>query len=93
MFHVGQLVVCVDDSPCDHHLEIAPLRHGYIYTIRSTYDYGAGGIGVRIAEFCLPVWDGMEETWRMERFRPVEENRLSIFRKMLAPAPRKEEVA
>lgn len=96
MFHVGQKVVCVDDSGlpglpyaavrgfASDALEIthvATLTRGAQYTIRDIIKKG-----VRLAEVVneigICIYDGvMEPTYKVERFRPVTD--ISVFTAML----------
>jgi hypothetical protein len=101
MFHVGQLVVCVDDilsNVVSPHLGSPPgklLEKGRIYTVRKV------GPAIRFIDYRTrkfvhdtPVW--LEEVVRSQgkwhdepfggvRFRPVDERKIEIFTKMLAP--------
>lgn len=93
-FHVGQLVVCVDDAPnCFGHE--TRVRRGYVYTIQqiipelapwrvTEWSEGVLLIEVQPREEC--------EGFAAKRFRPVDDNRLAIFRKALTSAPKHEEV-
>lgn len=83
-FHVGQLVVCVDDRPrrgsVVYHLPV-PLRRGTVYTIIDTGVSNKGAPIVRIAE-ALPHKGS--SGFFADRFRPVDETRLEVFRKIAA---------
>ena len=89
MFHVGQLVVCVDDSPgwtC-HTRRVA---RGTIYTIGDihapTRRYPAG---VQLVEVPPPH----PGAWlSAARFSPVDDARLAIFRKALVSAGKPEPI-
>lgn len=87
MFHVGQLVVCVDDSPG----RLSGERHftrGNIYTISATAPATRRHpAGVRVEESPSPSVTSWVDA---ARFRPVDEARLTVFRKLLAPVPSKE---
>ena len=99
MFHVGQLVVCVDDSnvPSDWHIkgihysyELDGLTKGVIYTIRDVYICTMHHKEVvRLVEITRDHHElyGGETPYAAYRFRPVVETRLDVFRKMLAPVP------
>ena len=89
MFHVGQLVVCVDDVPIPGYSpEMHGLTKGIIYTVRG---FGIGRCFndkcVYLKEIIRPIKDGHEAPFSMWRFRPVVETRLDVFREMLAPVP------
>ena len=75
MFHVGQNVVCVDDSlPANKWHCAHPLIKGQVYTIHSL----TNGIG------CVDI-DGSGRAWQNWRFRSIIERKtdISIFHKML----------
>jgi hypothetical protein len=101
MFHVGQLVVCVNDAVSNViflDLDTLPgklLEKGRIYTVRKV---GPPKKFLHYAtrEFVndTPVW--LEEVVRSQgewhdepfgsvRFRPVDERKIEIFTKMLEP--------
>ncbi len=89
MFHVGQLVECVDDGR-----DRAPesnLSKGTIYTVTD----------VRGGDF--RHWGTIEVLWLAEVyppsgycgfagpcFRPLTDSRIAVFRQMLSPVPSKE---
>ncbi len=92
MFHVGQRVVCVDDSP-DWVYGKTFLTLNAVYTIADLSPYRrftiAGGrsresVGVRVAEIDISNFGAW---WAPERFRPVVERKtdISIFTEMLTP--------
>lgn len=91
-FHVGQLVVCVAPP-----VRLTAMRQqpkiGTVYTVR---DNGWGEPDeptIRLVELISEPrhyrqgWG--EHAYVAARFRPVDEARLSIFRKLLAPLPQK----
>lgn len=86
-FHVGQLVVCVDDAPLNP-LRISAredgLRRGAVYTVRDTLTF-RGEACVRLAEIVRPIRsdDDFETPMLARRFRPVDEKRIEVFRKAL----------
>ena len=90
-FHVGQLVVCVDDAPCQLSGVIALVR-GRIYAIRGLYHVSdqTGLLLAGVPRFPPDNPDGSERAWVSTRFRPLDESRLSIFREMLVTPPTKE---
>ncbi len=101
MFHVGQLVVCVDDT--SSHLVFfdadAPsgklLEKGRIYTVRKVDSLKK----FRHHTTCkfvsdTPVWleevvrtqgEWHDEPFGARRFRPVDESKIEIFTKTLEP--------
>lgn len=92
MFHVGQKVVCVDDSPgAFSKCRLLALKQ--IYTVTAYIPRGIGAVspteigivdGVKLAE----VDTGPDFQWFLaSRFRPVKETDISIFTAMLAPKP------
>ena len=89
MFHVGQLVVCVNDTYPTNHLlgEIYPVR-GVVYTIREL-PYRNNLHGLLLVEIVneprLYSDAFAEKAFDIRRFRPVVETRLDVFREMLAP--------
>lgn len=77
-FHVGQRVVCVDDSDVDDTgttTGIQYLRRGRLYTVARTYVLSSGP-GVQ--EIDRPY---SYERFRAERFRPAVERKedISVF--------------
>lgn len=97
MFHVGQLVECVNGEPASeggYGDETYPQK-GSIYTIRDIYTCRVWGITkVRLHELVQEARrysDGIYEPgFGADRFRPLSESRLAIFRQMLAPTPEHE---
>ena len=100
MFHVGQLVVCVDDSRVcppvagrSYYGDLDGLIKGKIYTVRWCGQYmhtnGLEFIAVRLVEIIRPKLTGgdVECPYAAARFRPVVETSLDVFREMLAPVP------
>jgi hypothetical protein len=96
MFHVGQLVVCVDDSmargaspfPGAH-----MARRGTIYTVRAIISFPIRDVFLFEElnnEHLVPEYFGAEPGFATERFRPLSDSRLAIFRQMLAPIPEHE---
>ena len=91
MFHVGQLVVCVDDVPVPGYFSfMGGLKKGKIYTIRgfATHEHELV-YGVYLEEIFRPILAGdtYEAPFYTTRFRPVAETSLDVFREMLAPVP------
>lgn len=87
-FHVGQKVVCVDDSPPRSGLTFKahPVK-GRVYTIAAIGSMD-GEPAVDLVELgklgaCLQYPD-----WLASRFRPVKETDISIFTSMLVPTPK-----
>ena len=81
MFHVGQKVVCVDDSPNPETQKYMPCRprKGQIYTIRGILiQPHIKGYGIYLEELLNPsiIWEDLEErewAYKPARFRPVTE--------------------
>ena len=82
-FHLGQKVVCVDDSVNPETVEYTPMRprKGQIYTIRGflVQDH-IPGVGIYLEELVNPsiIWaDQDEKEWpfKPERFRPLVEDK------------------
>lgn len=98
MFHVGQLVVCVDAgdhslyAPQGYNCASGPgvLAKGRVYTIRAAFS----AKGVRcvllneIVRAKHPYWKG-EPPYAAARFRPVQDSALDIFRSVLADVPKR----
>jgi hypothetical protein len=83
-FHVGQRVVCVDDSDVDDTgttTGIKYLRRGRLYTVARTYVLSSGP-GVNLREIDGPY---SYEGFRAERFRPATEHKedISVFTREL----------
>lgn len=86
----GDLVVCVDAQP--NKTEMDGLKSGAVYTLREVNRFchtDGSNNGVWLQEIVRPSFRGVEIAYFAHRFRPVDENRLAIFREALAPAPRK----
>ena len=98
MFHVGQLVVCVDDSPTGRvwrdgyeTFVRTGLQKGQVYTVRAVGDID---IVVPVPRKRLCLWleeliatDGLVEDCglRVSRFRPVTKRNEEIIASMLIP--------
>ncbi len=84
MFHVGQKVVCIDDTRREFGLREWDnrLRRGIIYTIR-----WVGKYGVKLVEINRRTRHVSDTYYFADRFRPVIERKtdISIFTAMLAP--------
>ena len=88
-FHVGQRVVCVDDSDVDDtgaNTGIRYLRRGRLYTVTRTYVLSSGP-GVNLQEIDRPY---SYEGFRAERFRPAIEHEedISVFTRELETTSR-----
>lgn len=102
-FRVGQLVVCVDDKPHDGWVlysgrtwqkpGLDGLKSGVVYTIRGLGVAETGYDHLWLEEIVRVGGEpsDAEPGYRAERFRPVVENRLKIFRSMLVNIPNLEE--
>jgi hypothetical protein len=95
MFHVGQRVVCVSAPKRPIAGLIDPVT-GCVYTVRGidpirlpterTY-------GIYLEEIhnsLHPIWE-VEYSFYADRFRPVKDTSIEVFRSLLSPIP--EEVA
>ena len=92
-FHVGQHVVCVDDRRSHFTGKPLALVRGTVYTIRRYYSKPVNDWGVLLHEIVStadPFPDGTERGFRADRFRPLDESRLTVFRQMLVTPPSKE---
>lgn len=90
-FHVGQKVVCINDTPWNSPL-LGTLRRGCIYTIR--------WIGIHLGQPCVKVDEILrpcgldispdDTPFLSRRFRPLIERKtdISIFTAMLNPSKR-----
>lgn len=94
-FEVGQRVVCIADRPTNDDGLPNFVVKGHIYTIRGVGTF-KGNHGVWLEELANPKtkgsWGCRERGFGVGRFRPVNESRLDIFRKLLVEPP-KETVA
>lgn len=93
-FHVGQKVVCIDDSPC--YGWPCPLRLRQVYTVKSVQHVFGRYKGVRGWFDTVSVheangltaggWEH-QDGFAAQRFRPVVERKtdISIFQAMLEP--------
>ncbi len=95
-FRIGQMVVCVDDKNRSGYWAAASvLTKGRIYTIRgfdlSPQPGGPQPPGIYLEEITMPQvpWCGtmVELSFLHDRFRPVKETSIEIFRKLIAPIP------
>ena len=78
-FHVGQKVVCVDDS-VGQLTRQRELVKGSIYTVRSLPPWSNG---LYLQEIVLPkadfgAWEGHEISFFSTRFRPIVERKTDI---------------
>lgn len=97
MFHVGQMVVCVDAAPEGERLfkdfEIRPVK-GCVYTIRALESVETDVICL-LEEIVNPILlyeDGADEMlFRVSRFRPVRNTSIDVFTAILNKAPEKVE--
>lgn len=106
-FKPGMRVVCVSDEWMPGFKEQEQLRHGSafpvkgrVYTLRDVIiSEDTGELLVRLVEIVNPpvviLWDGTigEPLWGAFRFRPLDENRLDVFRDLLVDLPKEEELA
>lgn len=98
MFHIGQLVVCIDDShnPNRLHLshdETIPTK-GMIYTIRGFLETPSG-VGVYLEEIInkpkMYAQGMLEVAFRQERFRPIQKTSIEVFTAILNKTPAMED--
>lgn len=94
-FHVGQLVVCVDDKPKGGYPDEPWPVVGRIYTVRALRwsDWYSAEQVLLVEIVCSPRLynDGTYEAgYNATRFRPLDESRLTVFRQMLVSPPTKE---
>jgi hypothetical protein len=82
MFQVGQMVVCVDDSPGKIGHGPCHLIKNNVYTIAGFYDTVQGPLGIAIEEVD-PT--GEKCLYDRRRFRPARKTDISVFQKFLAP--------
>lgn len=95
-FHVGQKVVCINDTFKNVSIDQL-IRKGQIYTVRwvGMYSHYVDGefLGIKLEEIHRGDDDGPEGygaadmPYRASRFRPLVEDKISMFRKLLAPKP------
>jgi hypothetical protein len=95
-FYVGQKVVCIDDKFKNVSIDQI-IRKGQIYTIRwvGMYKHYVDGefLGIKVEEIHRGDDDGPEGygaadmPYRATRFRPLVKDKISAFRKLLAPNP------
>lgn len=93
-FHVGQRVVCIKEGGWSHAEpgERHPQK-GEVLTIRNI-DLCPDGTFLQFAEIVNPQtrvdFDGLpaEAQYWSERFRPIDERRLDIFRALLVSPPK-----
>lgn len=86
-FHVGQLVVCVDDSPC-RLIGKKDLVRGKVYTIEGfDPETGTGVYLVGLPGEIVPPWKH-PLGWRHTRFRPLDPKRIEVFTDLLANPPK-----
>lgn len=99
MFHVGQKVVCINGDFSARKLETIrlfttdlPLK-GQVYTVVGVLEHD-GIPALELAEFppapVEPIGDFVF-VWRMDRFRPVKETSIEVFRSLLNPVPELED--
>jgi hypothetical protein len=86
MFYVGQKVVCVDDGCVNEWLTKAGI---YVVRWVGVYDFDEwpmyrGAPSIRVAQIIRPCGDA---PFLSERFRPVVNTDISIFKRMLVNPP------
>lgn len=92
-FHVGQKVVCVDDSPhpSPNFCGIKHLKKNSIYTVRGFGYYPVtGSHGLYVEELILPIHypSGLEYAYAPRQFRPLRTTSIEVFQQMLVNPPK-----
>lgn len=95
MFHVGQLVKCVEAFESRSAVPVAMPQKGTVYTVREIEiaDGGnhPGDPFLRLVEIINDPWPcrgrSVEPAFWYARFRPIDDTRLEIFRKALRSVP------
>jgi hypothetical protein len=98
MFHVGQLVVCIkgpDEKAIRHWSALNPVwpAKGQVLTIRSIFEW-CGLTLLRFQELyntspaLVERALGEEPGYNCEHFRPLDDNRIAIFRQLLVTPPK-----
>lgn len=82
-FRPGQLVCCINDDPCPDCGAVDQATRGRIYTVSRIHPLGY----ISLEEISPPA---PHDCWLPERFRPLDESRLTVFRQMLVSPPKKE---
>lgn len=99
MFHVGQMVVCVDDSPSRFRIFGRDwvvqdlLLKGNIYTIRGvdTFPFNTGpSLGLWLEEVVRETAHAPDGPFGAARFRPVRQTSIEQFTSILNQAPQRE---
>lgn len=89
MFHIGQLVVCINTEKFGCGAQTFPVK-GRVYTVRELFTYN-GEPHVHLNEIVNPPDDfpaGYGEPWfNAKRFRPVDDKRIEVFRR-IATSPK-----
>jgi len=84
-FHVGQMVVCVNNSPSEF-WSGTNLERNRIYEIKGFVESILGNLGVNV----LGVDPSPCIGFRLSRFRPVRDTSIEIFRQIVADLPKPE---
>lgn len=90
MFHIGQLVVCVDAEKRSRWDPPSGLKRGSVYTIAGVVEW-LGSVGVLTEEVEMPSRHYLAH--HASRFRPLKDSALDVFRQALEPAPKQAEPA
>ena len=86
-FHVGQSVLCIDDKAQITIAGEKPVKSGETYTIRRIHpDVRDGMHGLYLEEIVNPHNPFLDEEncYKSCRFRPIQEQGMSILRAILA---------
>lgn len=93
MFHVGQLVICVDDVfPAEvAYGDETMVSRGHTYTVREAFLEYEGTHTITVAEIVntpREYSDGLVEFhFAVTRFRPIDDSKIEVFRKALKDVP------
>jgi hypothetical protein len=82
-FHVGQHIKCIGTWPCGCCGAPTNVVLGTVYTVKAVWPTCDEGFGIELVE-TAPV---EHEAYNAERFRPVDDSALDIFREALRKAP------
>jgi len=80
-FHVGALVVCVDDGPSIGDVPVDLVR-GRIYTVAAI---SKDGLGIDVFEAPAVETELFDRFYWIYRFRPVKKTSIEVFERLLKP--------
>jgi hypothetical protein len=89
MFIAGQQVVCVNAQPVPElfNMDLDRLKERAVYTIERVV-LGRDVFGRNSEALLLSEIDKIERAYSACRFRPVQDAKLNVFRRLLAPMPK-----